>query len=266
MKSMKEDSIEGPRDIDVMCGRGGGTNHHTGNRTYREHVNKQKLLYSICTKNEKQAIIRQIVSDIRRSSGRFLQYDDGEGKWYDVGDKKARTKTSQALREGQPKLKRQKHSSSSDQCAPSARDNLRKPPSPPIISHHTHSPLSDRRAESADDDSREPSSPLINSQNVTLQPPSRGGYADLWTELMDDDFSMFSGDITTFLENISTEEGYIDDATTVSLVSGQQSISFQPAPPGSTCDWGEMPDDISFSLVRDEETPDDLSIVSLISD
>jgi hypothetical protein len=55
-------------------------------------------------KNEKSALAVKIVSAWRKQypPGRFLQRDE-KGKWYDVGDKKAREKTSQALREKAPK-------------------------------------------------------------------------------------------------------------------------------------------------------------------
>jgi hypothetical protein len=39
--------------------------------------------------------------------GRFLKLDDEAGYWHDVGDKKAREKTSQALREKTPQIKKQ---------------------------------------------------------------------------------------------------------------------------------------------------------------
>lgn len=42
---------------------------------------------------------------IREQNGRFLEKDSSKGTWFDIGDKKAIEKTSQALREGQPKLR-----------------------------------------------------------------------------------------------------------------------------------------------------------------
>jgi hypothetical protein len=45
------------------------------------------------------------VAAIREQKGRFLERDSKKGTWYDIGDKKAIEKTSQALREGQPKLR-----------------------------------------------------------------------------------------------------------------------------------------------------------------
>lgn len=43
---------------------------------------------------------------IRKSNGRFLERSKDLQSWYDIGDAKATEKTSQALREGQPKLRK----------------------------------------------------------------------------------------------------------------------------------------------------------------
>jgi hypothetical protein len=68
-------------------------------------VNLNKGLYITCLKTEKLKISRSIVAAIREQNGRFLERDADKGTWYDIGDKKAIEKTSQALREGQPKLR-----------------------------------------------------------------------------------------------------------------------------------------------------------------
>lgn len=97
--------ITEPRDTDVLCGRGGAALRHPGNQTYRRLVNLNKGLYITCLKTEKLKISRSIVAAIREQNGRFLEKDNAKGTWYDIGDKKAIEKTSQALREGQPKLR-----------------------------------------------------------------------------------------------------------------------------------------------------------------
>lgn len=94
-----------PRESDVLCGRGGAALRHPGNQTYRRLVNLNKGLYITCLKTEKLKISRSIVAAIREQKGRFLERDAKKGTWYDIGDKKAIEKTSQALREGQPKLR-----------------------------------------------------------------------------------------------------------------------------------------------------------------
>jgi hypothetical protein len=96
--------IVSPLDTDVLCGRGGAALRHPGNQTYRTLVQLNKGLYISCLKMEKLKISKSIVAAIREQKGRFLE-KDAKGTWYDIGDKKATEKTSQALREGQPQLK-----------------------------------------------------------------------------------------------------------------------------------------------------------------
>jgi len=98
-------NVTDPRDSDVLCGRGGAALRHPGNQTYRRLVNLNKGLYITCLKTEKLKISRSIVAAIREQNGRFLERDAKKGSWFDIGDKKAVEKTSQALREGQPKLR-----------------------------------------------------------------------------------------------------------------------------------------------------------------
>lgn len=93
------------READVLCGRGGAALRHSGNQTYRRLVNLNKGLYITCLKTEKLKISRSIVAAIREQNGRFLEKDASDETWYDIGDKKAIEKTSQALRENQPKLR-----------------------------------------------------------------------------------------------------------------------------------------------------------------
>jgi len=97
--------IKDPKESDVLCGRGGAALRHPGNQTYRRLVNLNKQLYITCLKTEKLKISRSIVAAIREQQGRFLERDAVKNTWNDIGDKKAIEKTSQALREGQPKLR-----------------------------------------------------------------------------------------------------------------------------------------------------------------
>jgi len=110
---------------DVLLGRGGFTNNHTGNRRFRRLVQQYQLQYFHASKNEKPAIASVIVHAIRSANppGRFLKKsskmdeaavdadDDSvssggrRSSWKDVGDLRAREKVSQALREKAPELK-----------------------------------------------------------------------------------------------------------------------------------------------------------------
>jgi len=95
---------------DALYGRGGGTNNHVGNVRFRHLINGHKLRYLAATKSEKPMIAREVVAIWRnlKPPGRFLEQKTskyaGENniQWKDVGDKKAREKTSQCLRERTP--------------------------------------------------------------------------------------------------------------------------------------------------------------------
>ncbi|KAL3795643.1 hypothetical protein HJC23_002050 [Cyclotella cryptica] len=95
-----------PRASDVLCGRGGGTNHHIGNNHWRNLVSANKRLYLTLPKRQKALVAKSIVHAIRTQNppGRFLQKADDE-LWYDIGDRRACEKTSQALREGAPEIR-----------------------------------------------------------------------------------------------------------------------------------------------------------------
>jgi len=97
-----------PHDNDVLCGRGGSINSHPGNERFRQLVEKRKRVYLTARfKREKRLIASSILSEIRvlKPPGRFLAKDTKTGNWYDIGDEKARDKTSQALRENAPSIR-----------------------------------------------------------------------------------------------------------------------------------------------------------------
>ena len=99
-----------PTASDVLCGRGGTINTHPGNAKYRQLVEQRKRVYLTARfKREKRLISESIIKEIRNQSppGRFLNRDAKDGDWYDIGDIKAREKTSQALRENLPKLRKE---------------------------------------------------------------------------------------------------------------------------------------------------------------
>jgi len=100
--------IDYPGMNDVMCGRGGGTNHHIGNIRFRQLVNEQKLRYLAASKVDKPKVSTEVLQIWRALNppGRFLTKTDAskgdDSLWHDVGDKKAREKASQCLRERTP--------------------------------------------------------------------------------------------------------------------------------------------------------------------
>mmetsp|Transcript_30207 Transcript_30207/g.50167 ORF Transcript_30207/g.50167 Transcript_30207/m.50167 type:complete len:209 (-) Transcript_30207:1562-2188(-) len=85
---------------DVLCGRGGLTNSHVGNKRFRYIVAEYQQVYLNARKNEKKEIARTIVARIHGNGGRFLRRTADSGVWSEVTYKKATEKTSQALREG----------------------------------------------------------------------------------------------------------------------------------------------------------------------
>ena len=66
-------------------------------------------LYVTSSKRQKTTVSRTIVEQVRALDppGRFLERDMLTGKYFDVGDRKAIEKTSQALRDGAAELRRQ---------------------------------------------------------------------------------------------------------------------------------------------------------------
>ena len=102
-------NIKETHDHDVLYGRGGGTNHHVGNKRYRKMVDDRKMDYVTSKRLDKPMVALEIIRLWRSQDppGRFLKLDEETGLWIDVGDKKAREKTSQALREKAPEIRKQ---------------------------------------------------------------------------------------------------------------------------------------------------------------
>ena len=89
------------QDWDVMCGRGGRSNHHSGNKRYRHVVSDIKLMYRRTeAKAVKTDLSRAIVEHVCDYGGRFIKQEGGaNGRYYVLTKAEARKKTSQALRE-----------------------------------------------------------------------------------------------------------------------------------------------------------------------
>ena len=119
--------IAEPGINDCLFGRGGGTNHHPGNKRYRKIVEDRKETYLTSKRLDKPLVAMDIITEWRGQDppGRFLKQNDITKLWDDVGDKKAREKTSQALREKTPVKQREgemeQHSDPRQQNARNAR-------------------------------------------------------------------------------------------------------------------------------------------------
>mmetsp|Transcript_15860 Transcript_15860/g.43792 ORF Transcript_15860/g.43792 Transcript_15860/m.43792 type:complete len:436 (-) Transcript_15860:314-1621(-) len=104
--------IRAPHDHDVLSGRGGGINSHVGNQTFREWVRERKEDYNLAaSKAEKAEVVNQVIARVKALTppGRFLQRDPtattGPGWWIELDETKMMAKTSQALREGAPRIR-----------------------------------------------------------------------------------------------------------------------------------------------------------------
>ena len=121
---------------DVLLGRGGETNHHTGNVQYRMVVKASQPAYLFAKRRDKPRIAGAIVCVVRALRGRFLKKGDANNLLVDVGNTRAREKTSQALREGAPELRG--FTKSTEQATPERTDAASHPHN---IHHHRQGPI-----------------------------------------------------------------------------------------------------------------------------
>jgi hypothetical protein len=98
-------------NADVLCGRGAGANIHSGNITFRSLIGQYQQSYLIANAVGKAEIAKGIVAEIKQNGGRFLKRSAGAkglngnaNILFDIGDKAAREKTCQALRERGPSV------------------------------------------------------------------------------------------------------------------------------------------------------------------
>jgi len=94
----KENDENWPKDVDVLCGRGGLINKHPGNVVYRKIVDYNKPFYQSVHKKHRILVSQSIVQSILNFGGRFMIMEKGKD-WTEIGFKRAVQKTSQALRE-----------------------------------------------------------------------------------------------------------------------------------------------------------------------
>jgi hypothetical protein len=96
--------ITEPLDTDIISGRGARGRNHVGTQAYRTLVQRNQARYSICPEREKRMISKSIVDTLLSDGRRFIGQQKGSGVgWYVMSFDEAVKKTSQALREGQPK-------------------------------------------------------------------------------------------------------------------------------------------------------------------
>jgi hypothetical protein len=86
---------------DVLCGRGGKSNNHKGNRRLRELIRSHHPMYEAAAKLEKKGVATAVVGMWRAQDpqGRILEYDETSRTWRDVGNSEAAEKVCQKFRE-----------------------------------------------------------------------------------------------------------------------------------------------------------------------
>ena len=87
------------QDKDILFGRGGRTNHHPGNISFRERILEDQPAYKKCkNKTEKLEMIMEVVDWVKNEqNGHFLAIDDG--RYYLATDEQARKKVGQYFRD-----------------------------------------------------------------------------------------------------------------------------------------------------------------------
>jgi len=95
--------VRRPNSSDVLSGRGRHIDTHEGNIHFRNLVAtyRETYLSPDTKKRDKATIANQLIQQIRKMvpAGRFLEKDKADGRWYEIGDARARKKAGQAMRE-----------------------------------------------------------------------------------------------------------------------------------------------------------------------
>lgn len=102
---------------DILMGRGGKNNQHSGNDQLRALAREECRNYRTASKKGKSYISRELVRSVRgmHPPGRFLKKNNDTGLWEDVGDDVAREKASQALRDAVAIVQSEEHDSDDEE-------------------------------------------------------------------------------------------------------------------------------------------------------
>jgi hypothetical protein len=91
-----------PTEMDVLSGRGGGSNYHAGNQRYWLKVLELRPAYAACgegNNEEKRQIAQRVVDHIKKNKGRFLERETGTRKLFVLPKDVVLEKVRQALRD-----------------------------------------------------------------------------------------------------------------------------------------------------------------------
>ena len=96
----KAAGIKSPGELDILKGRGGYTNFHSGNVKFRGEARALRSKYrdANTTKTEKYQISMDLVDKVHKYGGKFLEKGEDD-MWYECDEDSARKKASQVLRE-----------------------------------------------------------------------------------------------------------------------------------------------------------------------
>lgn len=138
-------------------------------------VTANKELYVSLPKKQKMLLSQSIVNAVRSQNppGRFLQKDTQSDLWYDVGDKRAQEKTSQALREGAPeiRIKLQDHKPEATDGQPSKIKKESKSPKSPTKAKPEKSSSFSSRGREPQQDETEITIPVAPTSSDIVGPP-----------------------------------------------------------------------------------------------
>ena len=103
------------RDADVLCGRGGSSNH-PGNQAYLKKKEGMQAQYkAAATDKEKTAMSKELIDYVHQRGGRFMKRDPKDKqRWFEISDAEAKTKCSQALRDANTSPEKAKQRAETD--------------------------------------------------------------------------------------------------------------------------------------------------------
>jgi len=109
----KPNSVDGPSEFDIVCGRDKTSHGHAGNRLFRSTIQAYREAYQSCEMREdKTRITGKIIEQLKSTGARFLKREDedtdngdgdGDGDettttWVEVDSRTVHEKVSHALR------------------------------------------------------------------------------------------------------------------------------------------------------------------------
>jgi len=92
--------VQNPRKHDILFGRSKRQKNHSGNQSLRWICDNQRMMYDRADRDDKTAMTRRIVDEIKSSGGCFLRFRKDLQAWVEVSDEEARQKVGHLIRDG----------------------------------------------------------------------------------------------------------------------------------------------------------------------